>query len=238
MHPTPPDLPAGNGRIRIVRSLEELVTTRFAEGVNALCWPRVLRGDFSEVLRHVPEEEDMVSLDEEILRSLPLGAGGREAVTTLLGDLENLRAAGLAPGVDCIRRYPRDDPDPVVSTDVYSFHADSATVEADTVLCTYAGAPSEGVGNEEALRCIDVPETRAGLLRRFGGADDAAFQAYLREQCYDLHYVAIPGARVFSFGVGHVWRIAIEYPGCPVPPCIHRAPEDRPDLGRRLLLIS
>jgi hypothetical protein len=121
---------------------------------------------------------------------------------------------------------------------VFSFHADSATVQADTYLCTYHGAPSEGLRNDEAQRRVDVPETRSELLKLFGGNDDDAFREYLKENCYDLHYTSVPAARPFSFGVGNLWRIATDYPGCPVPPCIHRAPATLPGASRRLLLIS
>ncbi len=41
-----------------------------------------------------------------------------------------------------------------------------------------------------------------------------------------------------SFGLGNLWRIAVDYPGSPVPPCIHRAPITRPGRPPRLLLIS
>lgn len=40
-------------------------------------------------------------------------------------------------------------------------------------------------------------------------------QAWLHENCYDLHYEPTPGAQPFSFGVGNLWRIAVQYPGCP-----------------------
>ena len=125
-----------------------------------------------------------------------------------------------------------------IPTDVHSFHADSATAEADTYLCTYAGSPSEGLANEMAMRRIDDAETRAQLLQIYGGSDDGDFDAYLREQCFDLHYSPCPGAEPFSFGLGHLWRIATAYPGCPVPPCIHRAPLTPPGAPARLLLIS
>ena len=42
-------LPAGYSRIRRVECFEELIATRFADGVNALYWPRTLTGDFREV---------------------------------------------------------------------------------------------------------------------------------------------------------------------------------------------
>jgi len=235
--PSPFHLPTDNARVRVVPSFADLVSTPFADGVNALCWPRTLSGDFEEVVAHVTAGDDIATLDDASLRALPLTPAGRVAVETLVADQERLRARGLAPVLDCIQRYPRDDDD-VVSTDVYSFHADSATVETDTYLCSYTESASEGIRNEDAQRCIDIPEIRAALLRRFGGADDAAFREYLHEGCYDLHYVALPNAQPFSFGLGNFWRIAVDYPGCPVPPCVHRAPATVAGRPPRLLLIS
>ena len=76
------------------------------------------------------------------------------------------------------------------------------------------------------------------MLKEFGGADDEAFVEFLNEQCFDLHYAPVGEAQPFGFGVGNLWRVAVEYPGCPVPPCIHRAPETGPGDPARLLLIS
>ena len=59
----------------------------------------------------------------------------------------------------------------------------------------------------------------------------------LRDACYDLHYAPTPGAQPFSCGIGHLWRIAVDWPGSPVPPCIHRAPDTHPEDPPRLLLI-
>jgi hypothetical protein len=137
-----------------------------------------------------------------------------------------------------IQNYPRDDSAEPVATDVYSFHADSATIETDTWLCTYHGAPSEGLRNDQAQRRVDLPTTRAELLKQFGGEDNTDFREYLRENCYDLHYAPHPNAQPFSFGVGHLWRIATDWPGSPVPPCLHRAPANLPGQPPRLLLIS
>ena len=64
------------------------------------------------------------------------------------------------------------------------------------------------------------------------------FREYQAENCYDLHYAPLPHARPFSFGRGNLWRIAVDYPGNPVPPCIHRAPTTLPGQPPRLLLIS
>ncbi len=231
-------LPADYPRLQVVRSFHELVTTRFADGVNALCWPRTLAGDFSEVVARLGAGEGIVTLDDARLRALPVTAAGRAAIDVMLEDQRLLRERELAPVLNCIHGYPRDDDAAPVATDVFSFHADSAPVEADTWLCTYHGLPSEGLRNEEAQRRVDVPATRAELLRIFGGADDEDFRIHLNEHCYDLHYAPVAEARPFSFGVGHLWRIAVEYPGNPVPPCIHRAPTTQPGDAPRLLLIS
>ncbi|WP_367870292.1 hypothetical protein [Luteolibacter sp. Populi] len=231
-------LPPGYPRIQLVNSFDELLTTPFAAGVNALCWPRQLPGDFAEVVGKLAAGEGITPLDEALLNGLPLSAAGKLAVAVMLEDLRLLREQGRLPELNCIRTYPRDEEPGVVATDVYSFHADSAPVEADTWLCTYHGAPSEGLRQEEARRRIDQPEIRAALLEEFGGEDSEEFREYLRDCCYDLHYAPLPEARPFSFGTGYLWRIAVDWPGSLVPPCIHRAPENLPGEAARLLLIS
>jgi hypothetical protein len=228
----------GYERIRMVDSFQELTATPFEHGINALCWPRTLAGDFHEVVERLGGGEGVRALDELQLRALPVSAAGRVAVETMIEDLRRLRALDREPVLNCIHGYPRDEEAGPVPTHVFSFHADSAPVEADTWLCTYHGAPSEGLRNDEAQRRMDVPETRAALLKLFGGKDDDEFREFLSEHCYDLHYAAAPLARPFSFGVGHLWRIAVDWPGSPVPPCVHRAPETPPGDPARLLLIS
>ena len=231
--------PPGHPCIKVVRSFAELVATPFAHGVNALCWPRTLPGDFAEIITALgtENEEPIVNLDDTRLNALTLSAAGRAARDVLLGDLQLLDTHGLAPVLNCIHAYPRDESATAVPTDVYSFHADSAPVEAATWLCTYYGPASEGLRNEDASRRVDAPATRAALLQEYGGQDDADFREYLRDNCYDLHYAPAPGAQPYSFGLGHLWRIAIDWPGSPVPPCVHRAPATRPGESR-LLLIS
>ncbi len=229
---------AGHPNVRLVSSFEELAGTPFADGVNALCWPRALDGDFSEIVTRVGPLDEIVTLDEDDLASLALSPDGRRARETLIADLRRLRAHGLDPSLDCIPAYPRDEPGGLVPTDVYSYHADSANTVADTWLCSYTQASSEGLRQEDAILCADVPETRATLLQRYGGADDDGFRTYLTDNFSDLHYVARPGARPFSFGLGNLWRITTDYPGSPVPPCVHRAPATLPGQPPRLLLIS
>lgn len=231
--------PPGYTRIKIVHRFEELVTTPFENGINALCWQRELVGDFSEVVAQLGVRQGITTLDEETLQSLPVSAAGRAAIDLLLEDQRLLRAHGLDPSLDCINGYLRDEDPGPVPTDVYSFHVDSATAATDTYLCTYHGRSSEGLRNDQAQRRVDVPATRAELLNRFGGADDESFLEHLQENCYDLHYMPLGAeAEPFVFGVGNLWRIAVAYPGSPVPACIHRAPETLPGDPPRLLLIS
>jgi hypothetical protein len=227
-------------RIKRVQSFDELVHTRFTEGVNALCWQRTLAGDFAEVVNQLGrcDEGGLTVIDDARLLSLAVSPTGRMAIDAMLSDLQLLREQQRDPVLNRIDAYPHDDAAAAVRTDVYSFHADSAPVEADTFLCTYHGAPSEGLRNEDAVRRIDDPVTRAELLKVFGGADDDAFQEFLRDNCYDLHYASLAGATPYSFGLYNFWRITVDYPGNPVPPCVHRAPASGLEDPPRLLLIS
>jgi len=230
--------PSDYHRIKVVRSFEELISTPLSDGLNALCWPRTLPGDFGEVVRHLEVEPGITTLEDEVLEGLPVSAAGRVAIEVMLADQRLLRAQDLSPCLDSVHGYlPAESPG-LLRTDVCSFHADSATVEADTWLCTYHGLSSEGLRNDEAVRRVDLPETRAMLLAAYGGPDDEGFREFLNEHCYDLHYVPKAGARPFFFGFGNLWRIAVEYPGSPVPPCIHRAPDPIPGQPPRLLLLS
>ena len=229
--------PSGYDRIKVVNSFDELVTTAFGPEINAICWSRVLEGNFDELAAVFRHEDEIVSLGEEELSELNLSTAGRIAADIVLNDLRLLHEHGLSPSLECVPRYMRDEGP--VPTDVYSFHADRATVPTDTYLCSYNGPASEGLRNDQAQRHIDIPATRAELLKLFQQEEQPGdFEVYLQENCYDLHYAAMAGALPFSFGVGNLWRIAVEYPGCPVPPCLHRAPATAPNAPPRLLLIS
>ena len=228
---------AGYSRVRRVGSFQELLATPLAGGVNALCWERSLAGDFGEVARALGPGEGIVAIDEDALQSLTVSAAGRAAIEVVQADQRLLRDHGLSPELNIIHAYPRDEEAEGIPTDVFSYHADSAPVPTDTWLCTYFGATSEGLLNEEAQRRVDVPETRAALLRLFGGAEGVDFEEFLRDRCFDLHYAPLPGARPYAFGIGSLWRIACATPENPVPPCVHRAPETKPG-DVRLMMIS
>ena len=240
MSPRPPTLTLSPhaGRVKLVKSFEELVATPFRDGINALCWERKLPGDFGEVVQQLGVGKGITTIEESRLQALSLSEMGSLARDILLQDQELLRSRDLLPVLDCINGYFHDTEEGTVPTHVQSYHADSATVEADTYLCTYHGPSSEGLCNEEARRRVDIPETRAELLALYGGEDDAGFIGYLNDNFFDLHYTPLPQARPYNFGLGNLWRIAIEHPGCAVPPCIHRAPATLSGQGPRLLLIS
>jgi len=227
-------------RIAVVDSFEALAAFRFGPVVNAVCWPRQLPGDFDEVAALFAGDDDITSLDEAGIEALKprLTSNGIAAADALIADLKQMRGRDLQPSLECVPRYERDDAAATVPTDVYSFHADRAPVPADTWLCSYNVAASELIANEDAIRRIDVPETHAALLAEFAESGESDFDDYVRENCYDLHYAAKQGAVPVSFGFGNLWRIAIAYPGCPVAPCVHRAPETTPEQLPRLLLIS
>jgi len=220
-----------------VRNFEELRTTRFADGINALYWERTLPGDYAEVIAKLGPGEGIVPLEDERLRALDLTPAGRLAAEAMLADQQLLRDHDLAPSLNCVYDCVRGPDAGVVPTDVTSFHVDSAPVEVDTWLCTYHGASSEGLSPGDAVPKVELPEIRAALLQEYGGADDAGFAEFLHEHSYDSHYAPRPGATPYAFGTFALWRIATRWPGCPAPPCVHRAPAN-PRGAPRLLLIS
>jgi hypothetical protein len=225
----------------LVSSFAELASRAFVDGVNALCWPRRLHGDFAELAHLVAPSEGMIEVDRAMLRTCTtkLSAAGRVAADTISRDLDALLELGCEPTLSCVVNYRRDERELPIATDVMSFHADRAEVEVDTWLCTYSGKSSEGLDNAGARKLIDVPTLRARLLQQAcGGEDDASFADFIREGSFDLHYDVVDGARPFSFGVGNLWRIAVDWPGARVLPCIHRAPETAAHDEPRLLLIS
>ena len=233
-------MPAAPRGVHRVASFAELVERPLTCPTNALCWERILPGDFAEIVAHLgnARREPVATIESSDLLALSLSPAGQAARACMLEDLSRLSALHLAPTLNCIREYPRDERSGPIATDVFSFHVDSAPLPIDTWLCTYHGPASEGLSNHEALRRVDIPATRAALLAAYGGADDEDFLNFLSENAYDLHYAALPHARPYSFGIGHLWRIATQHPGAVAVPCIHRAPPTAPGDPPRLLLIS
>jgi hypothetical protein len=226
--------------VAFVDDFDGLARTPFSAGTPALCWRRTLDGDFDEVLHHVAPREGLVVLSPHKLRRLPLQPAGRRAVEAMLHDMARLHALGFAPELNCIAGYARDERGLAIATDVMSFHVDESPVETATWMCTYAGPATEGLAPDDAVRAVDLPDIRAALHASWcaRGSDDGDeaedFDAWLSSGSFHLHYRAREGARPFSFGAGHLWRVAVAWPGSPVPAFVHRAPSTTTP---RLLLL-
>lgn len=223
-------------QIHCVTNFQDLVSTPFLGAMNAICWTRELTGDFSEIVKKVALTENIALLDRDELGKLQLSEQGQLAREILLDDLKLLEAHGASPIINLIRCYERDDAYPFFPTDVYSFHVDRSAVPTDTFLCTYYGEPSEILPNSQAQQKVLVPEIRDELKKLYRGADEG-FESFLSEHFFDLHYLATPAARPVSLGIGHLWRLAIDHPESQLPPCVHRAPNEKAG-EKRLLMIS
>ena len=90
-------LPTDYPRIRRVQNFQELATTPFANGVNALCWERTLPGDFVEVATQLGGNEAITTLNEADLEGLAISAAGRTAIQVMLDDQRRLQARSLDP---------------------------------------------------------------------------------------------------------------------------------------------
>jgi hypothetical protein len=230
-----PDVSPTENQIHCVTNFQDLVCTPFQGELNAMCWTRAIRGDFSEITEKVELHENMAVLNQEELRELQLSEQGQLAREALLHDLAVLKAHGASPILNLIKHYERDDAYPFFPTDVYSFHVDRSPIPTDTFLCTYYGEASEILPNAQAEQKVLVPEIRNELKKLYGGADEG-FETFLSDYFFDLHYQPKPKSRPISLGLGHLWRIAVDHPGSQVLPCVHRAPKEKAGQSRLLLI--
>jgi hypothetical protein len=229
------DLSHAENQIHCVTNFHDLVATPFNGEMNAICWTRNLTGDFSEIVKKVTLTGNISTIEEEDLCKLQLSEQGQLAREILLNDLKLLKTHGASPVLNVIKCYDRDDACPFFPTDVYSFHIDRSPIPTDTFLCTYYGESSEILPGSQGQKKILIPEIRNELKKLYHGEEEG-FESFLTENFFDLHYQAIPGACPVSLGRGNLWRLAVDHPESQVPPCIHRAPEER--FGQyRLLMI-
>lgn len=225
----------GNEQIGTVATFSELVQTEFKEKQNALCWYRNLEGDFKEIVSQLQLKEDITEVSPEDLLALQLSEMGNRARAIILDDLQALTDFGASPSLNLLKCYERDDAFDFISTDVYSYHVDRSPIATDTFLCTYHGAASDIIANDQAEQKILIPEIRNKLKALHQGPEEE-FESFLKEYFFDLHYQAKPFAEPINLGVGHLWRLAVDHPKQQVLPCIHRAPIEN-DGEYRLLLI-
>ncbi|MDU5774154.1 DUF1826 domain-containing protein, partial [Acinetobacter sp.] len=171
----------------------------------------------------------------EDLLALPLSEQGDLARDIILKDIQLLTDMGASPVLNLLKYYERDDELDFISTDVYSFHVDRSPIETDTFLCTYHGAASDIVPNDQVEQKVLIPEIRE-KLRALHDGSEAEFESFLAEYFFDLHYQPKSNAQPINLGTGHLWRLAVDHPTQKVLPCVHRAPVEN-DGEYRLLLI-
>lgn len=224
-----------NHQIGIVSTFQDLVDTHFQGTVNALCWHRDLDGDFKEIVSQLQLKENITEVSTEDLLSLQLSEKGNIAREIILNDIALLTDFGASPSLNLLQCYERDDEFDFISTDVYSFHVDRSPIGTDTFLCTYYGAASDIIPNDQVVKKILIPEIREKLKELHNGPEEE-FEAFLKENYFDLHYQVKPNAEPFNLGLGHLWRLAVDHPEQRVLPCVHRAPVEN-DGEYRLLLI-
>lgn len=232
---TSDQLLSGTPQVGVVSSFSGLIHTEFSGFVNALCWQRDLTGNFNEIVSGLQLKENITEVSAEDLLELSLSEQGNQAREIILNDLQLLAGFGASPSLNLLKCYERDEELDFFSTDVYSYHVDRSPIGTDTFLCTYYGAASDIIPNDQATQKILIPEIRE-KLRRLHDGPAADFEDFLQECFFDLHYQAYPDARPLNLGNGHLWRLAVDHPGQKVLPCIHRAPVENEGQYRLLLI--
>ena len=219
----------------MVADFSELVRTNFKGAMNAICWQRDLPGDFQEIVAKLKLDENITEITVADLDALQLTDQGNVARKIILNDLQLLTDFGASPSLNLLKCYERDDELDFISTDVYSFHVDRSPIATDTFLCTYYGAASDILPNDQVEQKILIPEIRAKLQHLHDGPE-AEFESFLAEYYFDLHYQPKTDAQPINLGTGHLWRLAVDHPTQQALPCVHRAPIE--NVGEyRLLLI-
>lgn len=231
MHPAFSD----NNQVRVVTTFSELVNTTFQGEINAICWNRDLLGDFKEIVSKLELKENITEVSTEDLLALQLSEKGILARDAILRDIQLLTDLGASPSLNLLKHYERDQDLDFISTDVYSYHVDRSPIETDTFLCTYHGAASDIISNDQVEQKILIPEIREKLKALHDGPE-AEYETFLQEYFFDLHYQPKPNSEPVNLGSGHLWRLAVDHPTQQVLPCVHRAPVEK-DGEYRLLLI-
>jgi len=222
-------------QIKTVLTFKELVETEFQGDNNAICWQRNMVGDFGEIVSKLELKDNITEVSVEDLESLTLSENGQLAREIIINDLQLLTDFGASPSLNLLKSYERDDEFNFISTDVYSYHVDRSPIATSTFLCTYFGAASDILPNDQAIQKILVPEIRE-KLKELNDSKEEDFEAFLKEYYFDLHYLPKANAHPINLGLGNLWRLSVDHPEQTVPPCVHRAPVENKDEYRLLLI--
>jgi deoxyhypusine synthase len=84
------DLTNKNNQIQLVATFKDLVDTSFGGNINALCWQRVLEGDFFEIIEKIKPRENITSIEPDELIALELSEQGNLDRQTILADWDLL----------------------------------------------------------------------------------------------------------------------------------------------------
>ena len=201
---------SGNPQVRVVSTFSELVYSDFLGEANAICWSRNLSGDFKEIVAKLDLKGNMTEVSVEDLLALQLSEQGHVAREIILKDMQLLTDYGASPSLNLLKCYERDDEFDFISTDVYSYHVDRSPIETDTFLCTYHGAASEILPNDQVEQKILIPEIREQLKQLHDGPE-TEFETFLEEYFFDLHYRAKADVKPVNLGTGNLWRLAVDH---------------------------
>lgn len=218
-----------------VNSFDEFINANFHNSINAVGWMRDLNVDFREIVERLTLEDNITEVYPEDLLDLELSENGKKAREIILNDYQSLLEYGAQPSINLIKNYQRDDELDFISTDVYSYHVDRSPVGLPTFLCTYFGAASDIIPNNQAIQKIKIPSVRE-KLKAICDESESNFEDFLKEHFFDLHYEALPDAQPINLGNGNLWKLAVDHPNQKVLPCVHRAPKEN-DNELRLMLI-
>ena len=158
--------------ISTVSTFSELVKTDFQGDVNAICWERNLVGDFEEIASQLQLKENITEVSREDLLALNLSEKGNLAREFILNDIQLLSDFGASPSLNLLKNYERDEEFDFISTDVYSFHVDRSPIAISTFLCTYFGAASDILANDQATQKILIPDIREKLKALHDGSEE------------------------------------------------------------------
>lgn len=222
-------------QIGVVDSFYNLLHQPFKGKINAYGFLRQFDANFREIIEVLNNENLIVDIAIDDLKQLTLSPSGEMAKQIIIEDFQRLQDFGAQPNLNIINSYPKDDEFDFISTDVYSFHVDRSPIPTSTILCTYFGASSDIIANNQVVQKIKVPTIREQLKSTFNLSEDE-IEIFAVENYFDMHFHLLSEAKPINLGNHHIWRLAVDHPNQQVLPCVHRAPTENVDEPRLLLI--